>query len=56
MINYILGLLAQPSTYAGLAGLALAGGVSEAVTTAGAAAAAAVFSFIAVVLNERKAK
>lgn len=53
-MNAIIARLSEPSTYSGLAGLALAAGVSQPVYTALGAAAAAVFGAIAVVLKEKK--
>lgn len=48
----LIARLSQPSTYAGLAGVALAFGVTDNQFQAYAAAAATIFSLVAVALNE----
>ena len=52
-MNYIIKLLSQPSTYAGLSGIALALGMSDQVYQATAAALAGIFALIAVFVTER---
>lgn len=52
-MDHIIKSLAQPSTYAGLSGIALAVGVSAPLWSAFAAAAAAVFGLIAVIVHEQ---
>lgn len=49
----IIKRLSEPSTYAGLAGLALVFGVSVEDFEAWAAAAAGLFGFIAIILGEK---
>lgn len=48
----IVARLAEPSTYAGLAGIALALGVSQPLYSAISAAAAGIFGIVAIVLKE----
>lgn len=50
MLNYIIGRLKEPSTYAGFAGLALALGISDAQWSVYSTAAAAIASVIAMLL------
>lgn len=52
-LNFVLARLKEPSTYAGLSGLALALGVSGELYTAASAALAGIAGLIAVVLGER---
>jgi len=55
MLNFILDRLKEPSTYAGLSGIALTFGIStELYTAAAAAAIAGLAGLIAVVLADRK--
>jgi hypothetical protein len=51
-MNALISRLAQPSTYAGFSGLALAFGLSQPQFAAYATAAATLFGLIAVALNE----
>lgn len=53
IVNFVLSRLKEPSTYAGLSGLALALGVSGDLYSAASAAIAGVAGLIAVVLAER---
>lgn len=53
IVNFILTRLREPSTYAGLSGLALAVGISTDIYTAASSALAGVAGLIAVVLAER---
>lgn len=53
IVNFVLARLKEPSTYAGLSGLALALGVSGDLYSAASAAIAGVAGLIAVVLAER---
>jgi|GEM_PF-428435 len=53
MIRYLVNRLREPSTWAGLAGLALALGISEAEWQVWSAAAAALASLAAMLLWER---
>lgn len=53
--NWLLDRAKEPSTYAGLSGLALALGLGEAEWSAIGTAAAAVFGAVAVVIAERGA-
>lgn len=53
IVNFILKRLKEPSTYAGLSGLALALGVSGELYSAASAALAAVAGLVAVVLGEQ---
>lgn len=53
MIRYLINRLREPSTWAGLAGLALALGISEAEWQVWSAAAAALASLAAMLLFER---
>lgn len=52
-LNQLLSTLSQPSTYAGFAGLAAAGGVADSKYAAVSAALTAFFGIVAVVLNEK---
>jgi hypothetical protein len=52
VVNFVLARLKEPSTYAGLSGLALALGVSGELYSAASAALAAVAGLIAVVLAD----
>jgi len=52
-VNFVLNRLKEPSTYAGLSGLALALGVSGELYAAASAALAGIAGLIAVVLGER---
>jgi hypothetical protein len=52
-LNFVLNRLKEPSTYAGLSGLALALGVSGELYSAASAALAGIAGLIAVVLGER---
>ena len=54
IMNKVVELLKEPSTYAGFAGLALTLGVSVDEYTAYTTALAAVFSLVAVALSEKK--
>lgn len=54
-VNWLLERLKEPSTYAGLSGIALAFGVSNDLYNASAAVAAAVASLVGVILAEKKA-
>lgn len=51
--TFILTRLKEPSTYAGLSGLALAFGVSSDLYTAASSAVAAIAGLVAVVLAEK---
>ena len=53
VVNFVLARLKEPSTYAGLSGLALALGVSGELYSAASAALAAVAGLVAVVLGEQ---
>ena len=53
IVNFVLNRLKEPSTYAGLSGLALAFGVSSDLYAAASSAVAAVAGLIAVVLAEK---
>jgi hypothetical protein len=53
IVNFVLTRLKEPSTYAGLSGLALALGVSGDLYTAASSAIAAVAGLIAIVLAEK---
>jgi hypothetical protein len=53
MVHFILSRLKEPSTYAGLSGLALALGVSGELYNAAAAAIAGVAGLVAVILAEK---
>lgn len=53
VIHWIIDRAKEPSTYAGLSGLALAVGFSDVEWTAIGTAAAAVFGAVAVVISER---
>jgi hypothetical protein len=53
IVNFVLTRLKEPSTYAGLSGLALALGVSGELYSAASAAIAAVAGLIAIVLAEK---
>jgi hypothetical protein len=52
IVNFVLARLKEPSTYAGLSGLALALGVSGELYSAASAALAAVAGLVAVVLAD----
>jgi|LakMenEpi03Aug12_release.lakeMendotaPanAssembly.Ray.scaffolds.fasta_scaffold273644_3 hypothetical protein len=52
IVNFVLNRLKEPSTYAGLSGLALALGVSSDLYAAAASAIAAVAGLIAIVLAD----
>ncbi len=54
-VNWLLERLKEPSTYAGLSGIALAFGVSSDLYNASAAVAAAVAGLVGVILSEKKA-
>jgi hypothetical protein len=54
VLAWLLDRAKEPSTYAGLSGLALAFGLTEAEWQAIATAAAAVFAAVAVVIAERR--
>ena len=53
IVNFVLTRLKEPSTYAGLSGLALALGVSGELYSAASAAIAAIAGVIAIVLAEK---
>jgi hypothetical protein len=53
IVNFVLTRLKEPSTYAGLSGLALALGVSGELYSAASAALAAVAGLVAVFLAEK---
>jgi hypothetical protein len=53
MVQFILARLKEPSTYAGLSGLAVALGISTHMYEAAAAAVAAVAGLVAVILAEK---
>ena len=53
VVNFVLSRLKEPSTYAGLSGLALALGVSGELYSAASAALAAVAGLVAIVLAEK---
>lgn len=53
MVNFILGRLKEPSTYAGLSGLAMALGISTHLYEAAAVAVAGVAGLIAVILSDK---
>lgn len=53
MVDFVIGRLREPSTYAGLAGLAAAVGISDSLYSAGAAVVMAVAGLAAVVLAEK---
>lgn len=53
IVNFVLKRLKEPSTYAGLSGLALALGVSNELYVAASSAIAAVAGLVAIVLAER---
>lgn len=53
IVNFALSRLKEPSTYAGLSGLALALGVSDELYSAASAAIAAVAGLVAIVLAEK---
>jgi hypothetical protein len=52
IVNFVLARLKEPSTYAGLSGLALALGVSGELYSAASAALAAIAGLVAVVLAD----
>lgn len=54
MINFVLNRLREPSTYAGLAGLAAAVGIAEPLYQAISAAIMAVAGLAAIFLSEKK--
>ena len=54
-VKWLLERLKEPSTYAGLSGIALAFGVSSDLYNASAAVAAAVAGLVGVILAEKKA-
>lgn len=54
MIDFVLNRLREPSTYAGLSGLAAAVGIAEPLYQAAAAVVMAVAGLVAVVLAEKK--
>ena len=54
IVNFALARLKEPSTYAGLSGIALALGVSGELYNAAAGAIAGVAGLISVILAERK--
>lgn len=56
VINFVLNRLKEPSTYAGLSGLALALGVSGELYDAAAAAIAGVAGLVAVLLADKAAQ
>jgi hypothetical protein len=53
MLNYIIGRLKEPSTYAGFAGLALAVGITAEEWAAYSTAAAAIAGVVAMLLFDR---
>lgn len=53
IVNFVLTRLKEPSTYAGLSGLALALGVSGDLYAAASSAIAAVAGLVAIVLAEK---
>lgn len=53
MVEFILSRLKEPSTYAGLSGLAMAVGVSTDLYNAAAVAIAGVAGLIAVILSDK---
>ena len=53
LVNFALSRLKEPSTYAGLSGIALALGVSGDLYTAASSAIAAVAGLVAIVLAEK---
>lgn len=53
MVQFILARLKEPSTYAGLSGLAMALGISTHMYEAAAAAAAGIAGLVAVILAEK---
>ena len=53
IVTFILTRLKEPSTYAGLSGLALAFGISSDLYTAASSAIAALAGLVAVVLAEK---
>ena len=53
LVNFALSRLKEPSTYAGLSGLALALGVSGELYNAAAGALAGVAGLVAIILAER---
>jgi len=53
IVNFALERLKEPSTYAGLSGLALAFGISNELYNAAAGAIAGVAGLVAVILAER---
>ena len=53
IVTFILTRLKEPSTYAGLSGLALAFGISSDLYTAASSAVAAIAGLVAIVLAEK---
>lgn len=53
MVNFVIGRLREPSTYAGLAGLAAALGVAEPIYQAASAVVMAVAGLAAILLTEK---
>ena len=53
VVNFVLSRLKEPSTYAGLSGLALALGVSGELYSAASSAIAAVAALLAIILVEK---
>lgn len=53
IVNFILTRLKEPSTYAGLSGLALSLGISNDLYSAAASTIAAIAGLIAIILVER---
>lgn len=53
IVNFVLSRLKEPSTYAGLSGLALALGVSGELYSAASSAIAAVAALLAIILVEK---
>jgi hypothetical protein len=53
MVQFILARLKEPSTYAGLSGLAMALGISTHMYEAAAAAVAGIAGLVAVILAEK---
>lgn len=53
MVDFVLNRLREPSTYAGLSGLAMAFGISNDLYAAASSAVAAIAGLVAVVLAEK---
>jgi len=53
IVNFVLSRLKEPSTYAGLSGLALAFGLSSELYAAASTALAGIAGLVAVILTER---